>query len=64
MSTRTWDIVVVKVISRKRGWQIQWRSCTPAAGCAIRDKMVYWYCSSYLVTNNFIIEVTLFLLEC
>jgi hypothetical protein len=58
MSKRTWDTGVVKVIKRERSQTIALalgRKCRkhssgrfihPTAGCATRDKMVYWYRSS------------------
>jgi hypothetical protein len=63
MSKRTWGIGVVKFIKsesnqvialavgRKCGnteWEILSRSCTPTAGCAGTDRMVYRYPSSYM----------------
>ena len=35
-----------KEMQKTQQWQIHSRSCTPTAGCASRDKMVYGYYSS------------------
>ena len=53
-----------KEMQKTREWQIHSRSCTPAAGCASREKMVYWHCSSNIFGSQLFDHWSDILLEC